>query len=229
MATLAALLPRQYSPLQPSGRGLQSVYLTAIPAALMTALSHFIGDELTQLLQMTRVAEPIAVYEKPQIDWEEHLQAEIASNSKLDETQKEQLILARRGQGEFRKNVQAIERFCRVTKVDHPEHLRASHCKPWRDCQSSDERLNGENGLLLTPNVDHLFDRGFISFQDNGNLLVSPVAHDESLRRMGIRTNERLNVGSFSEGQERFLDFHRNFVFLEAAVSKKIEGIGYQR
>jgi len=47
------------------------------------------------------------------------------------------------------------------------------------------ERLNGENGLLLTPTVDHLFDRGFISFEDSGVLIVSPVAHVPSLNRMG--------------------------------------------
>ncbi|WP_216840954.1 HNH endonuclease signature motif containing protein [Acidobacterium sp. S8] len=58
-----------------------------------------------------------------------------------------------------------IERFCRVTKVENPLHLRASHCKPWRDL-SNEERLNGENGLLLTPTIDHLSDRGFISFED---------------------------------------------------------------
>lgn len=221
MAILAPVLPKRYAPFQADGRGLQSVYLTAVPDQLMAVLSGLIGQEVTQLMQMTAAAEPIATYEKPQVDWEEHLQAEIASNASLDETQKQQLILARRGQGEFRKNVQSIERFCRVTKVDRPEHLRASHCKPWRDCQSSDERLNGENGLLLTPSIDHLFDRGFISFEDNGDLLVSPVAHQTSLSRMGVITTERVNVGPFSEGQRTFLDFHRNYVFLEASLARR--------
>ena len=49
-----------------------------------------------------------------------------------------------------------IERACRITQVNRPEHLIVSHCKPWRDCESNDERLDGENGLLLTPTVDHL-------------------------------------------------------------------------
>jgi predicted restriction endonuclease len=65
------------------------------------------------------------------------------------------------------------------------EHLRASHSKPWRD-SSNEERLDGENGLLLTPSIDHLFDRGFISFRSDGRLLVSPVAHAGSLERMGV-------------------------------------------
>lgn len=68
----------------------------------------------------------------------------------------------------------------RVTKVERLEHLVASHTKPWRD-STNEERLNGENGLLLTPAIDHLFDKGFISFEDKGALVVSPVADRQSL------------------------------------------------
>ena len=71
-------------------------------------------------------------------------------------TEKRQVVLARRGQGKFRERVSKIEHACRITGVNRPEHLIASHCKPWRDCESNDERLDGENGLLLTPTVDHL-------------------------------------------------------------------------
>ena len=95
-----------------------------------------------------------------------------------------------------------IERRCRVTGVTHLEHLRASHCKPWRDA-SNEERLDGENGLLLTPNADHLFDRGFIGFENNGDVLISPVADRESLARMGLDTNRAINVGHFGDGQKR--------------------------
>jgi putative restriction endonuclease len=108
-----------------------------------------------------------------------------------------------------------IESHCRITGVNNPSHLLASHCKPWRD-SSNEERLNGENGLLLTPNVDHLFDRGFIGFEDSGVLIISPVAHKPSLQRMGVETERSTNVGTFTEGQRRFLDFHRNAVLLRA-------------
>jgi hypothetical protein len=94
-------------------------------------------------------------------------------------------------------------------------HLVASHCKPWRD-STNEERLNGENGLLLTPSIDHLFDRGFIGFEDSGALIISPVAHRPSLQRMGIDTERAVNVGGFTEGQRGFLDFHRNSVLLRA-------------
>jgi hypothetical protein len=68
--------------------------------------------------------------------------------------------------------------------------------------------------------VDHLFDRGFISFENNGDLLISPVVHRESLKRMGIPPEEKRNVGTFTEGQRRYLDFHRDSVFLESRVRR---------
>lgn len=110
-----------------------------------------------------------------------------------------------------------VEKRCRITGVDRIEYLRASHCKPWRD-SSDPERLDGENGLLLTPTIDHLFDRGFISFEARGQLLVSPVAHRPSLERMGVPLSERVNVGAFSEGQRRYLEYHRERVFLESRI-----------
>jgi len=108
-----------------------------------------------------------------------------------------------------------IESACRITSVSNPVHLVASHCKPWRD-STNEERLNGENGLLLTPSIDHLFDRGFIGFENNGALIISPVAHRPSLQRMGIDVTRTINVGSFTSGQKQFLEFHRNSVLLQS-------------
>ena len=73
------------------------------------------------------------------------------------------------------------------------------------------------DGLLLTPTIDHLFDRGFIGFEGNGNLIVAPVAHKPSLERMGIDTTGTVNVGGFTAGQREFLDFHRDKVLLKSA------------
>lgn len=218
MPTLLPHLARRYAPLQSDGRGLQGVYLTSISQPFIEALAGLIGPEAMDLLRMTSMGEAIGSYSDGLVEWEEHLRGEITSRTDISETEKQQLILARRGQGQFRKNVQQLERRCRITRVDQPEHLRASHCKPWRDCESAEERLNGENGLLLTPSIDHLFDRGFISFENNGELLISPVAHRPSLVRMGVPVDERLNVGAFSEGQRQFLEFHRNRVLLAAQL-----------
>ena len=138
----------------------------------------------------------------------------------IPETERTALVQARRGQGIFRDNVRTIEHACRITRVERMEHLIASHIQPWRD-SSNEERLDGENGLLLTPTVDHLFDKGFISFENAGQLIVSPVADPVSLKRMGIDHDARANVGAFSEGQRRYLEFHReNVLRMARGLSK---------
>lgn len=147
--------------------------------------------------------------------WERRLEERVAADTSIVETEREAIIRARRGQGLFKQRVMEIETRCRITGVENPIHLVASHCKPWRDCRN-EERLDGENGLLLTPSIDHLFDRGFIGFEDSGNLILSPVAHRPSLLRMGVETDRVVNVGGFTEGQRKFLDFHRNAVLLRA-------------
>jgi hypothetical protein len=224
MELLLPFLPAKYSPLQSSGQGLQSVYLTALPDSLADALVQLIGAEAVEGRQIARsfvsdVTDP-RLPAQAQAEWEEDLARRVEQDTQIPVTEKRQVILARRGQGKFRERVSMIERACRITQVNRPEHLRASHCKPWRDCESNDERLDGENGLLLTPTVDHLFDRGFISFENNGDLLISPVVHQESLKRMGIPPDEKRNVGAFSEGQRRYLEYHRDLVFLEARVGR---------
>lgn len=214
-------LPDKYSPLTPDGNGLQSVYLTQVSRALALALFSLIGPEATRVVKVSRA---VSAAERdtpsPERDieeWERRVESQITADTGLLETERTALIQARRGQGKFRDNVHDVERACRITKVARMEHLIASHIRPWRD-SNNDERLDGENGLLLTPTVDHLFDKGFISFEDSGRLIVSPVADPVSMKRMGIEHARPLNVGSFSEGQRRYLDFHRENVLRMARV-----------
>jgi hypothetical protein len=218
MSVLGTVLPGKYSPLQASGNGNQGIYLTELSPQFAQVLIGLIGRQAQELAietarqpALTRPAAETADIEV----WEHHLERTIEDAADIPDTERASLIVARRGQGLFKERVMQIERFCRVTKVEKLEHLRASHCKPWRD-SNNEERLNGENGLLLTPSIDHLFDRGFISFEDAGRLIISPVADTESLRRMGIETEQPVNVGIFSQGQRAFLDYHRSSVLLRA-------------
>ena len=80
------------------------------------------------------------------------------------------------------------------------------------------ERLDGYNGLLLAPHIDHLFDRGYISFSDDGGQTLSPRVDKEQLARMGVPIAGEFNVGSFTPEQCQYLAFHRENVFLEEAL-----------
>ena len=218
MPLLSGVLPSRYSPLQGSGNGNQGVYLTEVPVLFAQTLFGLIGRQALDLAQSAASQPALSrpAGEKADMEvWEHHLEQTIEESSEIPETERESLIVARRGQGIFKERVMRIERFCRVTHVENAAHLRASHCKPWRDA-NNEERLNGENGLLLTPSIDHLFDRGYISFEGTGRLIVSPVAHAESLRRMGVETEKPVNVGPFSQGQRAFLEYHRESVLLQA-------------
>jgi hypothetical protein len=220
MAILQSLLPEKYSPLSENGRGSQSVYLTSVPPEMALALGGLIGREAQVAMDVGRSwTQDTGLSDRPAqeiAEWEDRIRRTIETDAAIPETTREQLVLARRGQGRFREAVSRIETHCRITGVNRPEHLIASHCKPWRDCKDHIERLDGENGLLLTPSIDHLFDRGFISFENSGELLISPVAHEVSLRKMGVPIGQRVNVGGFSQGQRRYLEYHRESVFLQA-------------
>lgn len=211
IAKLRSLLPAKYSPLQTNGNGLQSVYLASVNEELAAGLIHLIGPEATHLLQATQFVEPTAADDLDY--WDSQIERMISHDSSTPETERIALVRSRIGQGLFKDRVKQIETRCRVTQVDNPTHLIASHCKPWRDA-NNEERLNGENGLLLTPSIDHLFDRGFIGFENNGQLIISPVAHRPSLLKMGIETEKTVNIGNFTEGQKAFLQFHREAVLL---------------
>jgi putative restriction endonuclease len=217
MDVLRPLLPDIYSPLQADGRGLQGVYLTRLAEPLAGALVDLLGAEARELVKGHRAAQSAPV--QPAlglVEWEEHQLSSLRADSAIPETTRQQIVLARRGQGEFKRRVMELEEACRITGVTRVEHLRASHCKPWRDA-SNEERLDGHNGVLLTPNADHLFDRGFIGFEDNGDVVISPVAHRDSLARLGLDPAKRLNVGRFTEGQQRYLEFHRDNVLLRSS------------
>lgn len=214
---LLPLLPDRYSPLQANGNGQQVFYLYGISNELAFGLAQLMDRSVVDLVSGNVVSDYL---EHPRTlqnlqAWEDVVQAELESDKSIAETTRSTLVLSRRGQGKYRSDLLKIEPLCRITRVDREAHLVASHTKPWRDA-SNDERLDPENGFMLTPNVDHLFDRGFITFDRSGDLIVSPVAHKESIQRLGISVAGKTNVGHFSSGQKTYLDWHRDYIFLGA-------------
>lgn len=112
----------------------------------------------------------------------------------------------------FRERLIGVEKGCRLTGIEDLRFLRASHIKPWADSTHS-ERVDGENGLLLAPHADLLFDRGWISFSSSGRLLVSNALPNDVQARLGLNLEASLRYGVFSPRQHSFLDFHRDIVF----------------
>ena len=202
---IAPLLPEKYSPLQSNGSGLQGVYLTEISSQL--------GQLLIELSQanITLISQELAPTFEEDSDYE--IDLEIKANNLEGDLVKVQLVKARRGQGVFKANVRQIEKSCRVTGVANIRHLRASHIKPWSK-SNNQEKLDGFNGLLLSPHVDHLFDRGFISFRNDGELIVAKKLNKDVLSRWSIPSPQ--NVGKFNSKQISYLEFHRDVVFNSA-------------
>lgn len=210
-------LPPKYSPLGEDGNGRQAVYLAEIGdgfANELLALVRENGNSVAFLDADMRASILAGRMEAERAAIDAVVEREL-SESPIEETEKEQLIMSRRGQGRFRQRVAQVERRCRVTHIDAPAFLIASHIKPWRVC-NNDERIDGNNGLLLAPHIDFLFDRGYISFEDNGDLIRSPVLDVGVLTRFGLPADGPVNCGTFTEGQRAYLAHHRREVLLRA-------------
>jgi hypothetical protein len=191
-------LASKYAPLRSNGDGLQSVYLASVSAGFADVILGKIGQSPELISELGKEAESATAEEA------------IRGRTDIGATTKQQLINSRRGQGIFKANVRLNEDRCRVTRIDDHRFLVASHIKPWSQCNDA-EKLDGCNGLLLSPHVDRLFDRGLISFTDNGEILVSKKMPSEVLRRWGLDTTSR--VGAFKGAQCTYLDYHRKNVF----------------
>ncbi|WP_460154312.1 HNH endonuclease [Pseudomonas sp. S3_G06] len=132
---------------------------------------------------------------------------EILSATDIGETEKSSLVKSRIGQGIFRQKLVDYWNCCAITGFKDVSLLVASHIKPWRGSNNS-ERLDPFNGLLLTPNLDKAFDKGYITLSPAGNLEISPLLTEPEI--LGIFPNMRI---ALAPEHEPFLAFHRSEVF----------------
>lgn len=208
MALLEPTLPSKYSPIKPSGDGNQNAYLSPVPDNMAEVLITLIGPTWREL----NLKKPMdwASFDAAVEEAEKTAERLISNRTDIGETTTLQLVQARRGQGVFRSNLEQFETQCRLTGVKNAQHLRASHIKPWR-VSNNYEKLDGNNGLLLSPHVDHLFDRGYISFSDEGGVMISPRCDESILESWQI--NRSTVRGTFRKEQLPYLEYHREFVF----------------
>lgn len=126
-------------------------------------------------------------------------------------TTKEQLILARVGQGQIPKQVLTLwNDRCAVTGTTFA--VRASHIKPWRDCNEN-ERLDPNNGLALVATLDALFDSHLISFDADGNIMLSSRLPEYEWALLGISSDMRFLIKP-SLYTEQYLQLHRKRLLL---------------
>lgn len=118
---------------------------------------------------------------------------------------------ARIGQGEYRE--QMIEYWdgkCAVTGCSLTSILKASHAKPWKDSNHMECR-DPFNGLLLTPNLDELFDKGLISFQDDGTIIISSRLDNDTRKILGI--SDDFKMRQVSQEHLPYLKYHREKIY----------------
>jgi putative restriction endonuclease len=144
------------------------------------------------------------------LDRETAEEIERIGKSKLRPTDKKILISARVGQGKYRRNIlKKWKRKCCITKFDFVRFLRASHVKPWCKCNDV-EKLDENNGLLLTPHYDALFNDGYLTFDEDGKLKYSQQLEASQRQLLGCISNFRIK---FNQSQKDYLRYHRKEIF----------------
>ncbi|MCR5839354.1 MAG: HNH endonuclease [Kiritimatiellae bacterium] len=127
-------------------------------------------------------------------------------------TEREQVIAARVGQGVYRERLLARwDGACAVTGLAEPALLMASHARPWKGATNK-ARLDGDNGLPLVPNLDKLFDKGYISFADDGAIVISPALSAAACATFGVNASLHL-VKPLNPMQQSYMAYHRDHVF----------------
>jgi len=176
---------------------------------LAIALDIATEADLLQLLDLLGYKSSVSALQssaaKSSVSTEEFL-----NEPNLTETERDALMKARIGQSGYRDDLLAYWGGCAITDCCVPELLRASHIKPWR-AASPTERLDPFNGLLLTPNLDLAFDRGLISFDDQGQILLGEDLDPDSARALNITPCLRLR--QIRPQHRDYLAWHREHLF----------------
>jgi len=133
----------------------------------------------------------------------------INANHTLSATEKEYIRKSRIGQGLFRKNVVSLYKKCAVLSIVEEDLLIASHIKPW-SASTNAERLDHYNGILLSALFDRLFDKGFITIDSHGVIIVSSRLNSHDKKACGLTSSIQVKLDPKSKP---YLVYHRVNVF----------------
>lgn len=140
-------------------------------------------------------------------------EARILSNPHLEVTERQAIVKSRIGQGQFRENLFSKYGKCVITGVNIPQVLVASHIKPWAACDNR-ERLDVNNGLILSATYDRLFDSGLISFNEHGNLLISKFVSYANRALLSLDAKREYQIG-YSSFMHDYLQYHNDVIYLK--------------
>ena len=119
-------------------------------------------------------------------------------------TEAERMVVQRVGQDIFRRGLlEYWDGRCAITGLDVPEFLRASHIKPWADCDTDAERLDVFNGLLLAPHLDAAFDSGFITIEEDRTVVISDALTSGARSALGL--HGRLKIHGLHRTHGRYM------------------------
>lgn len=142
------------------------------------------------------------------IEKAQKIEEEISSLN-VEGTSKKAIINARVNQGIFRELLLKRYNRCCLCEVENPALLIASHIKPWAESEPK-EKLDVDNGFLMCPNHDRLFDKGYITFDDDGKIIISDKLTEND--RVFLNVNSRMHI-ELTESNKKYLKFHRENVF----------------
>ena len=134
---------------------------------------------------------------------------ELKTNKKITDTEREAIIKTRVGQSEFRQDLIAKWGGCSVCGFSQASILIASHIKPWSK-SDDDEKLDIYNGLLLIPTLDKLFDKGYISFSDDGKIMISSELKD--YEKLGVSSDMFVKL---EDEHKLYMKYHREHEFIK--------------
>ena len=148
-----------------------------------------------------------------------HPQLSLSSTEIISKEKKEKVVkktISREGASKYRKQVIEHMMQCPFTKISDDRLLIASHIKPYNICMKEDkprEATDYLNGLALSPTYDKLFDQGYITFSDKGELLCGTQLSAYTWEKLNIDPNAKNVMRIYPENREKYLDFHRQNVF----------------
>lgn len=151
------------------------------------------------------------IYNQAENELIANIKDNISKNKTLNKTEKEQIIKIRIGQGKFKRKLLNKNKECAICGLENENFLIGSHIKPWSK-SNDEEKLDYFNGLLLCPNHDALFDKGYISFNDNGKIIISDNLELSIKKLMDL--NDKIKI-SLDHRHIKYLTWHRENVFID--------------